>query len=313
LTEEWKYRGPIFDAHTHIGHSEDLAQMVKIEEEFGVAAQIAIVHGEGGLKKIRKRFPNRFVFAKYLSLNDVAHFEVDKVIDVIKKIEQEGYGLAKMWFGPRWRDYYQDVTDDFRIDDPRLDPIFQALEDCNVPLLLHVSDPDTYYDLHYQDAKRYGTKKDSLAQLENIIERHPRLVFQLPHFGSQPEIHHLSNLAKWLDRFPNVVLDTASSRWMARELSKDVDKARKFLMKYSDRVMFGTDLSTNRGSQDYFAGRYLAQRFLWETNVREKPLPFDDADTKDTGGSFINGLGLPVSVLTKLYWENAVRIHGIPD
>ncbi|MGD9381536.1 MAG: amidohydrolase family protein [Candidatus Thorarchaeota archaeon] len=287
--------------------------MVKIEEEFGVASQIAIVHGEGNIRRIRKQFPNRFVFAKYLSLNDVAHFEVDKVVAVIKRIEQDGYGLAKMWFGPRWRNYYEDVTDDFRIDDLRLDPIYCALEDYKVPLLLHVSDPDTYYDLHYKDTQRYGTKKDSLAQLENVISRHPRLVFQLPHFGSQPEIHHLSNLANWLNRFPNVILDTASSRWMARELSKDVEKARGFLMKYSDRVMFGTDLSTNRGGQDYFAGRYLAQRLLWETDVREEPLPFDDVDTKDTGGTFINGLDLPDSVLVKLYWENAIRIHGVPD
>ncbi len=312
MKEDWKYNGPIFDAHTHIGHTEDLYKMVQIEEEFRVASQVAIVHGEGNLTPIRKQFPKRFVFAKYLSLSDVAHFEVDKVIAVIERIKSEGYGLAKMWFGPRWRDYYQEVPDNFRIDDLRLDPIFQALEDHNVPLLLHVADPDTYYDLHYQDKKKYGTKTESLAQLENVIERHPHLVFQLPHFGSQPEIHRLSNLAKWLDRFSNVILDTASSRWMARELSKDVKKARGFLTKYSDRVMFGTDLSTNRGSQDYFAGRYLAQRLLWETNVREKPLPFDDADTKDSGGTFINGLDLPVSVLSKLYWENAVRIHGIP-
>ena len=312
MKEDWKYNGPIFDAHTHIGHTEDLYRMVQIEEEFRVTSQVAIVHGEGNLTPIRKQFPKRFVFAKYLSLSDVAHFEVDKVIAVIERIKSEGYGLAKMWFGPRWRDYYQEVPDNFRIDDLRLDPIFQALEDHNVPLLLHVADPDTYYDLHYQDKKKYGTKTESLAQLENVIERHPHLVFQLPHFGSQPEIHRLSNLAKWLDRFSNVILDTASSRWMARELSKDVNKARGFLTKYSDRVMFGTDLSTNRGSQDYFAGRYLAQRLLWETNVREKPLPFDDADTKDSGGTFINGLDLPVSVLSKLYWENAVRIHGIP-
>ncbi|MFW9910924.1 MAG: amidohydrolase family protein [Candidatus Thorarchaeota archaeon] len=313
MTEEWKYKGPIFDAHTHIGHSDDLVQMVKIEEEFNVASQVAIVHGEGNLKPIKKQFPNRFVFAKYLSLSDIANFEVDRVIAVIERIKPEGYGLAKMWFGPRWRDYYQEVPDDFRIDDLRLDPIFRALEDHGVPLLLHVADPDTYYELHYQDKKKYGTKADSLVQLENVIERHPRLVFQLPHFGSQPEIHHLSNLAKWLDRFPNIMLDTASSRWMARELSKNVDMARRFLVKYSDRIMFGTDLSTNRGGQDYFTGRYLAQRLLWETNVRERPLPFDDADTKDTGGTFINGLDLPVSVLSKLYWENAVRFHGVPD
>ncbi|MHA2042441.1 MAG: hypothetical protein ACW975_11315, partial [Candidatus Thorarchaeota archaeon] len=116
MIEEWKYTGPIFDAHTHIGHTDDLDQMVKIEEEFGVASQVAIVHGEGNIRPIKKRFPKRFVFAKYLSLSDVAHFEVDKVIDVIKTIEPEGYGLAKMWFGPRWRDYYQEAPDGFRID-----------------------------------------------------------------------------------------------------------------------------------------------------------------------------------------------------
>ncbi|MFW9846912.1 MAG: amidohydrolase family protein, partial [Candidatus Thorarchaeota archaeon] len=153
---------------------------------------------------------------------------------------------------------------------------------------------------------------DSLAQLERILERHPRLVFQLPHFGSQPEIHHLSNLANWLDRFPRIMLDTASSRWMARELSKDPQRAREFLMKYSDRVMFGTDLSTNRGPPAYYEARYRAQKLLWETNVRNEPLPFEDADTKDSGGTFINGLDLPLSVLRKLYWENAIKTHGAP-
>ena len=99
---------------------------------------------------------------------------------------------------------------------------------------------------------------------------------------------------------------------MARELSKDVRKAREFLMKYSDRILFGTDLSANRGNLEYFGARYLAQRYLWETNVQSEPLPFEDADTKDSGGTFINGLDLPLSTLQKLYWENAIRIYGTP-
>ncbi|MBY8998570.1 MAG: amidohydrolase family protein, partial [Candidatus Thorarchaeota archaeon] len=167
-------------------------------------------------------------------------------------------------------------------------------------------------ELHYQDASKYGTKEDNLCQLEAVLERHPQVVFQIPHFGAQPEIHRLLNLGSWLDRFPNVILDTASSRWMARELSKDVRKAREFLMKYSDRILFGTDLSANRGNLEYFGARYLAQRYLWETNVQSEPLPFEDADTKDSGGTFINGLDLPLSTLQKLYWENAIRIYGTP-
>lgn len=38
--------------------------------------------------------------------------------------------------------------------------------------------------------------------------------------------------------------------------------------------------------------------------------PFEDADTMDSGGSFINELDSPLSVLQKLYWENAIRVYG---
>ncbi|MHA2424947.1 MAG: amidohydrolase family protein, partial [Candidatus Thorarchaeota archaeon] len=145
--------------------------------------------------------------------------------------------------------------------------------------------------------------------IEEVISRHPKLTFQIPHFGAQPEIHRLPNLARWMEAYPNVILDTASSRWMARELSKDVKKAYEFMKRYSDRVLFGTDLSTNRGDLNYFSGRYIAQRILWETKEEGTPLPFLDADTKDSGGTFINGLDLPQSVLRKLYWENAKRIY----
>jgi predicted TIM-barrel fold metal-dependent hydrolase len=287
--------------------------MVRIGEGFGIKAQIGIVHAEDKLQTIQDKYPSRFVFAKYLSLTNIAHFEIEKVVDEVHGIKEKGYSLAKMWYGPRWRDYVENVPKNFRVDDFRLDPIFQALEDNRIPLLVHVADPDTYFSLHYQDSKLYGTKEENLNQIIDVIDRHPHLLFQLPHFGAQPEIHRLPNLASWLDRFPNLILDTASSRWMARELSKDVEKARDFLIKYSDRVLFGTDLSSNGENSEYFAKRYDAQRYLWETNVLGKPLPFEDADTKDSGGTFINGLDLPLTVLRKFYWENATRIYGNPD
>ena len=286
--------------------------MLQIEDEFGVNAQIGIVHSKEGFQYARKKYPERFVFAKYLSLRDIAHYNVDPVIDDISRTKDEGYSLTKSWFGPRWRDYIEDVPSDFRIDSPKLDPIFQALEDNELPLLIHVADPDTYFELHYQDVSKYGTKEDNLNQLEAVLERHTRVTFQIPHFGAQPEIHRLPHLASWFDRFSNIILDTASSRWMARELSKDVKIAREFLVKYSNRILFGTDLSANRGNMEYFGPRYLAQRYLWETGVQGEPLPFEDADTKDSGGTFINGLDLSLRVLRKLYWENATRVYGTP-
>lgn len=309
LTHTWKYQGPIFDAHTHIGEIDSIEEMLKIEEQFGILKQIAIVHSKEGFFAAKKRHSDRLVFAKYLSLNDIAHYNVGPVIDDITSTKDDGYGLAKTWFGPRWRDYVENVPSDFSIDSPKLEPIFQALEDNDLPLIIHVADPDTYFNLHYQDSSKYGTKEENLAQLELVMKRHPNIKFQIPHFGAQPEIPRLLNLAKWLDDFSNVMIDTASSRWMARELSKDTEKARKFLIKYADRILFGTDLSTNRGDLSYYAGRYDAQRILWETDARAVPLPFEDADTKGSGGTFVNGLNLPLKVLRRLYWENANRLY----
>ena len=308
MTNTWKYTGPIFDAHTHIGTIDKITKMIAIEDDYGVSAQIGIVHDEEGFQAAKERYPHRFVFAKYLSLSDMAQYNVEPVLDEISKLQEQGYSLAKSWFGPRWRDYHEGVPKDFRIDHPRLDPIFQALEDNGIPIIIHMGDPDTYYASQYRDSEKYGTKDEHLKQIEEVVSRHPKLIFQIPHFGAQPEIHRIPALARWMEEFPNVVVDTASSRWMARELSKDVEKAREFMLKYSDRVLFGTDLFSNRDASD-FSGRYVAQRILWETNERDTPLPFPDADTKDTGGTAINGLDLPLPVLRKLYWENANRIY----
>ena len=308
--EAWKYNGPIFDAHTHIRGIKEITEMIAIEDEYGISKQIGIVHDEEGFKAAKEQYPDRFVFADYLSLRDIAQYNVEPVLDEISKLLDEGYSLAKVWFGPRWRDFIENVPNDFRIDNPKLEPIFQTLEDDNIPLLIHVSDPDTYYGNQYKDHEKYGYKDDHLQELENILSRHPKLKTQVPHFGAQPEIHRLPNLSRWLDSFPNVVLDTASSRWMARELSKDVDKAREFMLRYSDRVLFGTDVFSGRGDHDYFSGRYIAQRILWETREKHTPLPIPDADTVDIGGTFINGLDLPLPVLRKLYWENANRVYA---
>jgi len=282
--------------------------MIAIEDDFGVSKQIGIVHNEEGFQAAKEKYPHRFIFAKYLSLKDIAQYNVESVLSEIAKLKDQGYTLAKSWFGPRWRDWVN-VPKDFQINHRKLEPIFQALEDDEIPLIIHIGDPDTYYASQYKNSEKYGTKEEHLKQLEDVLSSHPKLKVQIPHFGSQPEIDRLSNLIRWMDDFPNVVVDTASSRWMARELSKNTKKAREFMLKYSERVLFGTDISSSQVDRDYFSGRYVAQRILWETNELDTPLPFPDADTKDTGGTVINGLDLPLSCLEKLYWKNAKRLY----
>ena len=208
MAMNWKYTGPIFDAHTHIGTPQDISKMVMIEREFGVKTQLAIVHTPESIPAALDIDPQGFVFARYLPTSETTRFNVQLLLDEIAKLKENGYSLAKMWFGPRWRDYVENASVSFRVDDTRLTPMFKALEDNDIPLLIHVADPDTYFANQYNDTSRYGTKDGNLEQLKNLLDCHTELKFQLAHMGSQPEVHRLSNLADWFDEYPNIVVDT---------------------------------------------------------------------------------------------------------
>ncbi len=318
---EWKYSGPIFDAHTHIWNTSFLNQTLEELNQLGIKAQLVIAHLKE-TRDIADQLPGQFVFAKYLSTRNIVSFRINGVVQEIKKMRDEGFTLAKMWAAPGWRNYLQNLTRPFSITDPRLEPIFSTLEAEGYPLLFHVADPDTYYATTYANSVIYGTKEEHLNQLEKLIEKYSDLTFQLAHFGAQPEIPRLSHLGNWFDQYPNIVVDTASSRWMARELSKDPKKARQFLIRYSKRILFGTDATLNKPPDEQnkkqsndtqlspYYRRFLAQRILWETKERKVPLPLPDPDTEAHGGTFINGLNLPKRVLADLYWRNAQRLYG---
>ena len=82
----WKYTGPIFDAHTHIGSIENTSKMIAIEDDMGVVRQVGIVHDEEGFQQALKQYTGRFVYAKYLSLRDIAQYNVEPVLDEISKL-----------------------------------------------------------------------------------------------------------------------------------------------------------------------------------------------------------------------------------
>jgi len=312
----WKYKGPIFDAHTHIWNTTNLAQTVQEQFELGVKSQVIIAHQSEIRAFAEAQFPGRFVFAKYLSTQHVISSQIEMVLAEIDKMRENGYALAKMWAAPGWRNYFKTFKGSFQLTDQRYRPIFEKLASEGFPLLLHMADPDTYYATSYANTEVYGTKEDHLKELEELISNYPDLQFQLAHFAAQPEIHRLPHLAEWFEKYDNIVVDSASSRWMARELSKDPDAARDFLIQFSKRILFGTDATLNASpTQDNhslfspYKARFVAQRILWETREKHTPLPFADKDTETTGGTFINGLNLPNGVLKDIYWENGHRIY----
>jgi predicted TIM-barrel fold metal-dependent hydrolase len=304
------YRGPIWDTHIHAIDESGLNLLVDVQRKYRITQAVLICHSLEIRSYAEQTYPGRFIFAKYFPGSFRFSEGVKPMVREIATLKQEGYHLAKMQSAPIMRGRTSASPDLLRMDSDEMALFFDALKDQSIPFLLHLSDPDTYYKTKYTDTRIYGTKERDLEELEGVLKRYPNQKFQIAHFAAQPEIHRLDNLARWFDTYSNFNIDTSSARWMARELSKDPERAREFVVKYSDRMHFGTDCVAFTPERDYYEGRHLALRLLFETDIRDEPLPFSDADTVSTGGTFINGLDLPNSVLRKIYWENAERFFS---
>ena len=304
LDSRLRYKGPIFDAHIHGIDSDALDILVNLESKFGVQKAVLICHSHEIKKYAQSKYPGHFIFAKYFSGAFRFTEGVKPMLREIATLREEGYQLAKMQSAPVMRGRASADRDSLRMDSDDMAPFFDALMDEDIPFILHLSDPDTYYASKYTDKTHYSTKERDLSELEGVLRRYPDIKFQIAHFAAQPEIHRLDNLGRWFDTYSNFNVDTSSARWLSRELSKDSEKARNFFIKYSDRMHFGTDCVAFTPELDYYMGRHLALRLLFETDVSSEPLPFTDNDTINSGGTHINGLHLPESILDRIYWKN---------
>jgi predicted TIM-barrel fold metal-dependent hydrolase len=310
LDTRLKYTGSILDAHTHAIDENGLELLVDVQRKYGISQAVLICHSLDIKRYAERVYPGRFIFAKYFSGSFRFSEGLVPMLKEIRTLREEGYHLAKMQSAPIMRGRASASPDLLRMDSNEMASFFDALKDEDIPFLLHLSDPDTYYETRYTDTSIYTSKKRDLEELEGVLKRYPNQQFQIAHFAAQPEIHRLDNLARWFDTYTNFNVDTSSARWMARELSKDPKKARNFIIRYSDRMHFGTDCVAFTPERAYYEGRHLALRLLFETDIRNEPLPFSDADTAGIGGTFVNGLDLPQAVLNKIYWNNAERFYS---
>jgi hypothetical protein len=85
-------------------------------------------------------------------------------------------------------------------------------------------------------------------------------------------------------------------------------KVREFLLKYQDRIVYGTDLEFLKDEAPADAVKE------WDEQYARDWRYFSTTDTFEYEGHKTQGLGLPQPVLRKLYHDNAVRwIPGIVD
>jgi len=192
------------------------------------------------------------------------------------------------------------------VDDPRLDPIWEACARLGVPVLIHTADPAQFwqpkdgsnerlYELieipgRYRDPAGNVPWEQLIAEQHSLFRRHPETTFINAHLGWLG--NDLARLGKLLDECPNVHTEIGA---VLAELGRQPRFARDWLTRYQDRVMFGKDsfepsefpyyFRVLETADDYFP-YYRRRHAFWK----------------------LYGLDLPDGVLRKLYYGNALRV-----
>jgi predicted TIM-barrel fold metal-dependent hydrolase len=217
------------------------------------------------------------------------------------------------------------------VDDPVLDPLFDAMARLGLPLAIHTGDPKAFFDpmgpsnermeelrLHpvwsFADRSKYPTWEALYAEFERRVRRSSKTTIIGVHFGNAPE--EPDRVKRMLDDYPNLYVDTAAR---VPELGRRAAAVRKAMLAHPDRVLFGTDIQMGPGTLVLGAGdpRGHSQadvdqffRSSWEFFETahkgfEHPTPIQ-------GPWKIDGIDLPADVLEKIYHLNAERLLGLP-
>ena len=184
------------------------------------------------------------------------------------------------------------------VNDPANDPTFTKMEQIGmVGASIHISQP--YPTKWCDDPVKFWQAQNAW---QRVLDRHPNLVVVHAHmldlFNSDEQLDYLMYM---LETYPNINVDLAARFQQFHRM--DREKLRNFMIKYSDRILFGTDIISQPAEDDpkQVAEQYNRCFKLLETDKIVK------------GGFFgedqIKGLALPIEVLEKIYYRNAARLY----
>ncbi len=199
-----------------------------------------------------------------------------------------------------------------RIDDPELDPIWDACARLNLPVFIHTADPQEFFkpidfsnerwlelalfgDRRYpQD--RYPSFEELMTERDNMFRKHPKTRFVAAHMGWHA--NDLGALSKMLDEMPNVYTEVGAVLY---DIGRQPRGGHDFFVKYQDRILFGKD-------------SYQPEEYPYYWRVFETADEYFDYYRNYHAFWKLYGIALPDSVLKKVYYQNALKITpGLPQ
>lgn len=325
---------PAVDVHAHLRGefgsrwaSRSAGDLIAALDRSGIEATVHLDGGyaaelEAEIRRLQLPHPDRFaVFANidYASLSrddDFGQVEADRLYASVKA----GARGLKIWktLGLESRDAAGDLIG---IDDERLAPLWTAAAELRIPVLIHFADPIAFFEpltfgnerwgelqrhpqWHYYPTRHPGDRRDPRppsfeelhAQFDTLLARHRSTTFIGAHVASSAE--DLGRASLLLERHPNLYVDTAAR---LDELGRQPYSSREFLIRFQDRVLFGTDTGPDPDACALYF-RYF--------ETQAEYMPYGPSPSPLRGNWRIYGVGLPEDVLRKIYRDNALKLIG---
>jgi len=309
---------PFVDVHNHQFDMpiKDLSKLVEEMDSLNMGFMVNLsgfrgLYLEQSLKNIKENAPTRF--GLFLNIDfeklDDPNFATEQV-DLINKAVAQGVIGLKVYKSLGLTDKDK-KGNRIAINDPRLNPIWKACGDQNIPVLIHSGEPSSFWDPkdkynerwlelrqkpgRYRDPEKNPSFEEVLAEQHAVFKKHPNTTFINAHLGWMG--NDLDRLGKHLDQYPNVMTEIGA---VLAELGRQPKRARQFFIDYQDRILFGKD-------------SYNVSEYYTYFRVLETEDEYFEYYRKRHAHWKIYGLSLPDSVLQKVYYKNALHLFPSID
>jgi predicted TIM-barrel fold metal-dependent hydrolase len=321
---------PVIDGHIHLNHLAQLNDVAALIDAAPLLRANLVctpnpepINHNPALIVFKDRYPDRAYISGALDYSE-ALAQPTRMPEVLASqvyaLHAIGFDGLKMTEGkPTKRKWLP-----FPLDAPLYNGVWTALERLGMPVLLHVGDPEAYWDLRrcperarargwFYGDDTFPSKESLHAEIVHVLERHPDLKAILAHF------HFLSadleRAGRLLDAYPNVCLDLAPGSEMYNSFTRRPDQSRSFFLRYQERLIYGTDTTTggmardgDRGVERALERAWVVRTFL-ETSEAFAP-PQALRRWLEGGLDRFRGLGLPRQALAWIYRTNIERVYG---